>query len=43
MALKSKLRSLRRFIPLASALLLAALVAIPSSGVARAQAPPDES
>ena len=42
MALKSKLRSLRRFIPLASALLLAALVAIPSSGVARAQAPPDE-
>ena len=42
MALKSKLRSLRRFIPLASALLLAALVAIPSSGVARAQTPPDE-
>ena len=42
MALKSKLRSLRRFIPLASALLLAALVAIPSSGVARAQAAPDE-
>ena len=42
MALKSKLRSLRRFIPLASALLLAALVAIPSSGIARAQAPPDE-
>ena len=42
MALKSKPRSLRRFIPLASALLLAALVAIPSSGVARAQAPPDE-
>ena len=42
MALKSKLRSLRRFIPLASALLLAALVAIPSSGVALAQAPPDE-
>ena len=30
----------RRLIPLAAALLLAALVAIPSSGVARAQAPP---
>ena len=42
MALKSKLRSIRRFIPLASALLLAALVAIPSSGTARAQSPPDE-
>ena len=42
MALKSKLRSARRLIPLASALLLAALVAIPSSGIALAQAPPDE-
>ena len=41
MALKSKLRSARRLIPLASALLLAALVAIPSSGIALAQAPPD--
>ncbi len=40
MALKSKLRSARRLIPLASALLLAALLAIPSSGVAMAQAPP---
>ena len=40
MALKSKLRSVRRLIPLASALLLAALVAIPSSGIALAQAPP---
>ena len=42
MALQSKLRSFRRLIPLASALLLAALVAIPSSGIARAQSPPDE-
>ena len=40
MALKSKLRSARRLIPLATALLLAALVAIPSSGIVRAQAPP---
>ena len=40
MALKSKLRSARRLIPLASALLLTALVAIPSSGIALAQAPP---
>ena len=37
MALKSKLRSARRLIPLASALLLAALVAIPASGIAQAQ------
>ena len=42
MALKSKLRSFRRFIPLASALLLAALVAIPSSGIALAQTPPGD-
>ena len=41
-ALKSKLRSLGRLIPLASALLLAALVAIPTSGVALAQSSPDE-
>ena len=40
MALKSRIRSARRFIPLASALLLAALVAIPSSGTALAQSPP---
>ena len=40
MALKSKLRSLRRPIPLASALLLAALLAIPSSGIVQAQSPP---
>ena len=40
MALKSKLRSARRLIPLASALLLAALVAFPSSNIALAQAPP---
>lgn len=39
MALKSKLRSARRLIPLASALLLAALLAIPSSGTALAQTP----
>ena len=42
MALKSKLRSVRRLIPLASALLLAALVAIPSSGIALAQTPPGD-
>ncbi len=42
MALKSKTRSFRRFILLASALLLAALVAIPSSDIVQAQAPPDE-
>ena len=40
MALKSKTRSFRRFIPLAIALVLAALVAVPSSGTALAQAPP---
>ena len=40
MALKSKHRSARRLIPLAAALLLAALVAIPASGIAQAQAPP---
>ena len=42
MALKSKLRSFRRFIPLASALLLAALVAVPASNVVRAQTPPGD-
>ena len=40
MALKSKLRSARRIIPLVSALFLAALVAVPSGGVALAQSPP---
>ena len=40
MALKSKLRSVRRLIPLAAALLLAALVAIPASNLALAQSPP---
>ena len=40
MALKSRVRSVRRFIPLTSALLLAALLAIPSSGTALAQTPP---
>ena len=39
MALKSKLRSARRLLPLSAALLLAALLAIPSSGVAIAQEP----
>ncbi len=42
MALKSKLRSARRLFPLATALLLAALLAIPSSGTALAQTPGDE-
>ena len=39
MALKSKLRSVRRLLPLASALLLAALLVIPPSGIAQAQEP----
>ena len=39
LALKARLRSIRRLLPLASALLLAALVAIPSSGIALAQTP----
>ena len=42
MALKSKPRPLRRLFPLATALVLAALLAVPSSGIALAQAPPDE-
>ena len=42
MALKSKLRSVRRLIPLASALLLAALVAIPASNMALAQTTPGD-
>ena len=42
MALKSKLRSIRRLLPLASALLLAALLAIPSSGIVQAQVPPGD-
>ena len=42
MALKSKPRSLRRLLPLATALLLAALVAIPSSGIVQAQTPPGD-
>ena len=41
LALKSKLRSVRRLIPLASALLLAALVAIPGSNLALAQVSAD--
>ncbi len=39
MALRSKLGSARRLLPLVSALVLAALLAIPSSGVALAQEP----
>ena len=39
MALKSKLRSARRLLPLASALLLATLAAIPTGNLALAQAP----
>ena len=42
MALRSKLRSIRRLLSLATALLLAALLAIPASNIAQAQAPPDE-
>ncbi len=42
MALKSKLRSARRLLPLASALLLAALLTIPSSGIVLAQTPPGD-
>ena len=42
MAPKSKLRSVRRLTPLAIALLLAALVVIPTSNLALAQGPPDE-
>ena len=40
LALKSNPRSFRRFIPLAIALVLAALVAVPSSGIVQAQTPP---
>ena len=39
MALRSNPRSIRRLIPLANALLLAALLAVPSSGIVRAQEP----
>ena len=42
MALKSKLRSARRLIPLASSLLLAALLAIPAGTTALAQTPPGD-
>ena len=40
MTLRSKIRSARRLSPLAIALFLAALVAIPQSGIAQAQTPP---
>ena len=42
MALKSKSRPFRRLIPLAIALVLVVLVAVPSSGIALAQAPPGD-
>ena len=42
MALRSRFRSFRRLIPLAAALLLAALLAIPASGIAQAQTPPGD-
>ena len=42
MALKSKPRSLRRLFPLATALLLAAFVAIPASNLAQAQSLPGD-
>ncbi len=42
LAQKSKLRSARRLIPLAIALFLAALVAIPTSNLALAQEPPSD-
>ena len=42
LALRSKLRSIRRLLSLATALLLAALLAIPASNIALAQTPPDE-
>ena len=42
MALKSRPRSIRRLLPLASALLLAALLAIPASNTVLAQAPPGD-
>ena len=42
MALKTTLRSARRLIPLVIALLLAALVAVPASGIAQAQEPPGD-
>ena len=42
MALKSRFRSVRRFIPLAAALLLAALLAVPASNPALAQSPPGD-
>ena len=42
LALKSKLRSFRRLLPLATALLLAALLAVPASNPVLAQAPPGD-
>ena len=42
MALKSKVRSARRLIPLGVALLLAALIAIPSGEIVQAQEPPGD-
>ena len=42
LALKSRVRPFRRLLPLASALLLAALLGIPASNLALAQAPPGD-
>ena len=42
MALASKVRSFRRLLPLVSALLLAALLAVPASNPALAQSPPSD-
>ena len=42
LAQRSRLRSYKRLIPLAAALLLAALVAIPAGTIARAQTPPGD-
>ena len=39
---KSKLRSARRLVPLATALLLAAITIVPTSGLAHAQSPPPD-
>ena len=40
--MKSRVRSFSRFLPLAAALLLAALLAFPSSGIVQAQSPPGD-
>ena len=42
LALRPKLRSARRLIPLAFALLLASLIAVPTSNLTLAQSPPGD-